>query len=117
MENEFPDFIKAMPRPDVETALDCYLSSGDRGLVMFYEAPHEDVVVPEHVHGEQWGIVLSGKVRMQIGNESSEYGRGETYFVPAGVPHVTWVAAGTRGLDVFEEHDRYVPSADAESPD
>jgi hypothetical protein len=30
MGNEFPDFIKALPRPAGEVALDAYLSSGDR---------------------------------------------------------------------------------------
>ena len=56
-ENEFPDFVKSLPRPDGKVALDAYLSSGDRGLVMFYEARDREVVVPEHVHGDQWGIV------------------------------------------------------------
>lgn len=116
MENEFPDFIRALPHPDADTALDCYLSSGDRGLVMFYESRSEDAVVPEHTHGDQWGIVLSGSVRMQIGGATAEYGRGETYFVPAGVPHITWVAAGTRGLDIFEEHDRYRPAGEPLQP-
>ncbi len=109
MSNEFPEFIKALPRPAGDVALDAYLSSGDRGLVMFYEATDRDVVVPEHVHGDQWGIVLSGTVRIEIGGEMHECGRGDTYFVPGGVPHFTWVAAGTRGLDIFEEHDRYLP--------
>jgi mannose-6-phosphate isomerase-like protein (cupin superfamily) len=110
MENEFPDFVKALPRPEGDVALDAYLSSGDRGLVMFYEATDREIVVPEHVHGDQWGIVLSGTVRMRIGDETGEYHRGDTYFVPSGVPHTTWVAPGTRGLDIFDEHDRYVPA-------
>ena len=109
METDFPDFIRALPRPDADVALDAYLSSGDRGLVMFYEAPDEDVFVPEHVHGDQWGIVLQGTVRIQVGDEMHQCHRGDTYFVPDGVPHTTWVEAGTRGLDIFEEHDRYLP--------
>lgn len=76
---------------------------------MFYEATESDVVVPEHVHGDQWGIVLSGTVKMQVGGEMKVCHRGDTYFVPGGVPHTTWVEAGTRGLDIFEEYDRYLP--------
>jgi quercetin dioxygenase-like cupin family protein len=109
MENEFPEFVKALPRPDASIDFNAYLSSGDRGLVMFYDVADSDALVPEHVHGDQWGIVLSGTVRMQIGNEMKVCHRGDTYFVPAGVPHTTWVEAGTRGIDVFEEHDRYKP--------
>lgn len=112
MENDFPEFIRALPPPDAHVSLDAYLSSGDRGLVMFYESVDADVVVPEHVHGDQWGIVLSGAVRIQIGDAMHECHRGDTYFVAGGTPHVTWVEAGTRGLDIFEEHDRYQPRAE-----
>lgn len=114
VENEFPDFVRALPGPDADVELDVYLSSGDRGLVMFYEATDRDIVVPEHVHGDQWGIVLSGTVEIRIGAETEVCHRGDTYFVPGGVPHVTLVRAGTRGLDVFEEHDRYRPLPDGQ---
>jgi quercetin dioxygenase-like cupin family protein len=112
MSDLFPDFIRALPAPDGDVALNAYLSSGDRGLVMFYEAAAGDVAVPEHTHGDQWGIVLRGTVRITIGDETHECHRGDTYFVPAGVPHVTWVQKGTQGLDIFEEHDRYLPRPD-----
>lgn len=108
----FPDFVREFPAPDGEVALDAYLSVGDHGLVMFYEAPDDDVVVPEHTHGDQWGVVLKGTVRITIGGETHECRRGDTYFVPAGTPHVTWVGAGSRGIDVFAEHDRYLPRAE-----
>ena len=109
MDDVFPAFIRDLPGPAGEVALDAYLSSGDRGLVMFYEAVDGDVVVPEHVHGDQWGIVLNGTVRITIAGELHECRKGDTYFVPAGTPHVTWVEAGTQGLDIFEEPDRYLP--------
>ena len=44
-------------------------------------------MVPEHTHGDQWGIVLQGTVRITIGTETHECHGGDTYFVPAGVPH------------------------------
>lgn len=109
-DNEFPEFIKHLPPPDADVALDAYLSSGDRGLVMFYEATDREVVVPEHAHGDQWGIVLSGTVRIKVGDTMNICHRGDTYFVPSGVAHTTWVEPGTRGLDIFEEHDRYLPA-------
>ena len=105
----FPDFIRNLPPPAADTELACFLSSGDRGLVMFYEARDGDAVVPEHVHGDQLGIVLKGTVRIQIGDVVRECHRGDTYYVPGGVPHITWVEQGTQGLDIFEEHDRYLP--------
>ena len=112
MTDLFPEFIRTLPPPEGDVALHAYLSSGDRGLVMFYEATDEDVVVPEHTHGDQWGIVLTGTVRITIGGEQHECRGGDTYFVPAGTPHVTWVAQGTQGIDVFAEHDRYRPRSD-----
>jgi hypothetical protein len=55
LDNEFLDFIKAMPRPDASIDFDACLSSGDRGLVMFYDGAEIDALVPEHMHGGQWG--------------------------------------------------------------
>lgn len=115
MDDVFPDFIRDLPPPDAKVALAAYLSSGDRGLVMFYEAAEEDVVVPEHTHGDQWGIVLTGTVRITIGDELHVCRRGDTYFVPAGTPHLTVVEAGSQGLDVFAEHDRYKPRSEPEA--
>ena len=115
-ENQFPEFIKNLPQPDADVALEAYLSSGDRGLVMFYEATDREVVVPAHVHGDQWGIVLSGTVRIRVGDKMHICRRGDTYFVPSGVAHTTWVEPGTRGLDIFEEHDRYSPAAPERPP-
>ena len=96
-------------------ALDATLSVGDHGLVMFYETDDLEIEVPEHTHGDQWGIVLNGRVRILIGDEMHHCGRGDTYFVPAGVPHTTWVEPGTRGLDIFAEHDRYLPKPERDS--
>ena len=67
--------------------------------------------MPEHEHRDQWGVVLEGEVNMTIGGTKRNYRQGETYFVPAGVPHIARVRAGTRGIDVFAERDRYRPGS------
>ena len=68
----------------------------------------------EFTHMNVAVAVLSGTVEIRIGDETEVCHRGDTYFVPGGVPHVTLVRAGTRGLDVFEEHDRYRPLPDGQ---
>jgi quercetin dioxygenase-like cupin family protein len=75
-------------------------------LTMFYEIA-EDVEISEHVHGAQWGVVLEGEMEMVIGGSSAVYVRGDSYYVPPGVPHITRIRGGYRGVDVFEDAHRY----------
>src|SRR5512145_570153 len=60
-------------------------------------------VVPEHRHhNEQLGIVLKGSLVFTIGGERGELVAGDTYNIPADVPHD--VVAGPNGavvIDVF----------------
>jgi quercetin dioxygenase-like cupin family protein len=59
--------------------------------------------VPEHRHhNEQLGLVLKGSLIFRIGDERRELVAGDTYNIPAEVPHD--VVAGSDGavvLDVF----------------
>ncbi len=48
-------------------------------------------------------------MEMTIGDHSTVYRRGDTYTVPAGVTHITRIRGGYRGIDVFADHDRYLP--------
>lgn len=73
---------------------------------MFYELP-DGVEVPEHAHGAQWGVVLAGEVEFTIGVETTTYRRGDTFFVPADVPHRATISPGYVGIDVFADADRY----------
>ena len=73
---------------------------------MFYELP-DGADLPEHAHGAQWGVVLRGSVDFTIGGETRTYGPGETYSIPAGVPHSAFMHPGTAGIDVFADADRY----------
>jgi quercetin dioxygenase-like cupin family protein len=59
--------------------------------------------VPTHSHPhEQAGIVLEGRMRFTIGEESRVLSPGESYIVPANVPHRAEAVDGPiRALDVF----------------
>ena len=104
----FPAFIDDLPSPDSNVPMRARIVSGGDILPMFYEVD-TDIEIPEHRHGAQWGVVLEGSMEMMIGGEERLYSRGDTYFVPSGVDHVTRIRAGYRGIDVFADPQRYVP--------
>jgi unsaturated pyranuronate lyase len=60
-------------------------------------------VVPEHRHeNEQLGICLTGSLIFRVGEESRELGAGETWSIPANVPHEVHVGPdGAVVIDVF----------------
>jgi|PersoiStandDraft_1058852.scaffolds.fasta_scaffold289572_1 mannose-6-phosphate isomerase-like protein (cupin superfamily) len=104
---EFPDFIRKLPEADIPYAgLRGMLAQGDRGQMVFNEADTE-VDVVEHSHGEQWGVVLEGRVDFIIRGQKQSYYAGDSYYIPAGVPHGVTFHPGARSLDFFSDRDRY----------
>ncbi|MFN0154000.1 MAG: cupin domain-containing protein [Gaiella sp.] len=103
----FPEFIRSLPMVDkpVVPLLGWLLQATD-AVAMFYELP-EGADLAEHVHGAQWGVVLRGSVDFSIGGETRTLGPGDTYSIPAGVPHSAYLHPGTAGIDVFADADRY----------
>jgi quercetin dioxygenase-like cupin family protein len=80
-----------------------------------------NAAVPEHSHEhEQLGMVLSGSLTFCIGDESRALAPGDTYVIPANVPHEV-TAAGPSGavvIDVFaptrDDWSRFEPQAPRE---
>lgn len=105
--SEFPDFVRNLPEADLPfEGLRGWLLQSESGQVLFMEAD-TDVNVDEHAHGNQWGIVIDGRMKLTIGEETRTYARGDSYFIPAGVPHKAIIYPGFRALDYFEDRDRY----------
>lgn len=109
----FPEFIRALPMVDSPLAsLRGWMLRTEQALAMFYEIP-DGVDLPEHAHGAQWGVVLAGSIDFTIGGETRAYGPGDTYYVPANVPHSAVIHPGFVGVDVFADADRYRPREEA----
>jgi len=105
----FPDFIMALPALDLPFPDDVVQSRAirsDTGLTVFFTFL-QDMDLPAHAHGAQWGCVVEGEITFTIGGETQVYGPGGSYSIPAGVEHGARISAGTRVIDVFEEPDRY----------
>lgn len=104
---DFPDFIRALPEADLPfSGLRGWLLQSESGQVLFMEADVE-VLVPQHSHGNQWGIVINGKIDLTIGNDFRTYASGETYVIPNGTPHHARIHSGFRAIDYFVDRNRY----------
>lgn len=105
----FPDFIMAFPGIDVPFPEDVVQTSAvqsDAGLVAFFTFL-QDMTLPMHAHGAQWGTVIEGQIEFTIGSDTRIYRPGDSYSIPSGVNHGARIKAGTRVIDVFAEADRY----------
>ncbi len=102
----FFDKMSALDLPFPETVVTSHATRSDAGLVVFFNF-HQDVTLPPHAHGHQWGMVIEGEMALMINGTTRRYGPGDTYDIAPGVTHSAVVKAGTYVLDVFAEPDRY----------
>lgn len=104
-----PEFFHDMPALDLpfpETVVSSHAVRSDAGLVVFFRF-HQDVTLPPHSHGPQWGTVIEGEVALTIDAVTRHYGPGQSYDIARGVEHAVAVKAGSVVIDVFAEPDRY----------
>ncbi len=103
----FPAVFHRLPEADVPIpGVRVRLLRGPTASAIFWEAV-QDTSVPEHRHGDQWGVVLEGEMRLTAGGQVRTCRRGDEYYIPAGVPHSADLKAGVRVIDVFDDPDRY----------
>jgi quercetin dioxygenase-like cupin family protein len=104
---EFPAFVRSLPEIDVSLpGVRGWLLQGDGKQVVFFDI--EPIgAIPEHAHSAQFGVVLDGEMSLTIGGETRRYRRGDSYTIPAGVPHSAVFHSRFRAIDVFDEPARY----------
>ncbi|HEB85231.1 MAG TPA: cupin domain-containing protein [Bacteroidetes bacterium] len=107
MPSVFPDPIRALPLADIPLpgARAC-ISQSEEHQVLFMEF-EEDVVVPEHTHEAQWGIVLEGRIDLTVEGVKHTYTKGDRYFIPAGAVHGAQLFADYADITFFAQRDRY----------
>ncbi|AEB11711.1 Cupin 2 conserved barrel domain protein [Marinithermus hydrothermalis DSM 14884] len=97
----FPEWFKGFHRVDAWPGLKAAVISGKGGQVGFFECT-EEIEVPEHAHEGQWGIVVEGVVELTIGGVHHVLRKGDSYHIPAGVPHAAKLHKGCAFIDVWE---------------
>ena len=106
----FPEIITGLPAAELPiTGVSSYLFQGQQQQFIFMAFDH-DVDVPEHSHEAQWGVVLDGQIEPTIGGQTRVLNKGDTYFIPKGVPHGARIHSGYKDLTLFNQKDRYRPT-------
>lgn len=103
----FPPSITSLPEADIPLkGVKAYLSQGPDHQILFMEFA-EDVSLPEHSHGVQWGIVLEGQIELVIDGVRHKFTKGDKYFIPAAARHSAKIHAGYADITFFADKDRY----------
>jgi quercetin dioxygenase-like cupin family protein len=105
----FPEMITGLPEADIPfTGVRGWISQGPDHQVIFMDIEPIGDVAP-HSHGEQWGIVVEGKMELTIDGKTQLYQPGDSYHIPAGVIHSAKFLTRFRVIDVFADKNRYHP--------
>lgn len=103
----YPEVIQKLPDADIPfKGVKGKLSQAVDHQIVFFEIEAIGQV-PEHKHGDQWGIVFEGEMQLTIGEETRTYKKGDTYFIPGGVIHTAVFKKKTHLMDFFADKDRY----------
>lgn len=106
-ENYFPNIITNLPQADIPIeGLSSYLLQGENSQIIFMSFDN-DAKVAEHIHAGQWAVVLDGQIALTVNGRERIYTKGDTYFIPANVPHSAKISAGYKDLTLFDQKDRY----------
>ena len=94
------DYVQTEIRPGLSGAV----IDGERATAVRWGFPPdmERTGIHHHDEHEQFGIVASGRIELQIEGIVSELGPGEMYYVPKGIPHGRTIVIGDEPAVVID---------------
>lgn len=103
----YAEAITNLPEADIPfPGVRAWISQAEDHQVCFFDIEPIGEVTP-HAHGEQWGVVLQGRMLLTIDGVEKEYGPGDSYHIPAGVEHGATFLTHVRVIDYFADRERY----------
>jgi len=103
----FPKPILELPRADIPIdGLKAYIAQGEHFQILYMEF-EKDVIIEEHSHESQWGVILDGQIDLTIDGKEFVFRKGDRYFIPKGVKHSAKIYKGYADITYFNQKDRY----------
>ena len=103
----YPEMIRILPEIDIQLeGVRGWLLQGKDKQIVFFDIQHVGEI-PPHSHCDQWGIVVEGEMRLDIGGKSNVYRKGGWYFIPEGVVHSATFLTKVNVIDIFNDPKRY----------
>ncbi len=90
MSGHYPDRIRQLIAYDGRFdafQLDAQQADGKDCKVLFASYPKETVIEPHQHDTDNYGIITRGELILTMKGETTHYGAGDWYHVPAGVEH------------------------------
>ena len=104
---DYPKMITDLPEADVPfRGVRGWILQGENQQVVFMDIEPIGEVT-EHAHSAQFGVVLDGDMDLTIDGETRRYEKGDTYYIPEGVPHSAVFYSRVKAMDMFDEKERY----------
>lgn len=99
MESPFPDFVNKLPARNYGfDGLHVHSDISDTGETFFVYAEKE-APFPEHSHGAQFSVVISGECDFTADGKTVTCRKGATYRIPTGMKHQIALHPGYAEMD------------------
>ena len=107
MSEIFPEPIIDLPKADIPLdGVKANLAQGERFQILFMNF-EKDVLLEEHSHESQWGVILEGKIDLIIDGKEFQFKKGDRYFISKGTKHSGKIYKGYADITYFNQKDRY----------
>jgi quercetin dioxygenase-like cupin family protein len=114
--------LDAYEQTEIRPGLAGAVIAGERSTAVRWEFAPDMARTGIHHHDEheQFGLVVSGRIELEIGGVVAQLGPGEMYYAPKGVPHGGTIVIGDEPavvIDFFSPpREEYVRAANGGPP-
>ena len=93
--------LDEIPEEQVTPLIGRKIVTGEKEMLVFWRARAGSHAAAHRHPNEQIFVMLSGKMKFRIGDETRVCGKGDVCVIPGGVEHEAWWLEDTEVVDIF----------------